>query len=295
MAKDEDEDEDEAPRLPPLQPGQQRRYYIHVAGQVRGPYGVRLLRHFKDLSAELLAAPAGSQREKDWRPVAEYPELKAILEERAAVAKPKDTPPPKKGKPKRPPLRPLPEGPNYLLLFFLFILAAAGAVAFLVHRGAAPEAPPAAVAPSASGGEAQPTPEQMWPKPGVAGDQEAAEEQFLESYFPLLLTVKGVNAEQLPATCAAAKEFVATYGAYKGKYGGAQLDDLSQRLSATMRADIRTSQLSKVLIQAGSHGVDLTALNFPQQLRQNMQASDFSLQHALGNAQQLLSGVCAKR
>jgi hypothetical protein len=293
MAQDEEEDEDEAPRLPPLQPGQQRRYYIHVGGQIRGPYGLRLLRHFKDLSAELLAAPAGAQREKDWRPVADYPELKALLDERAAAAKPKEPPVKPKGKPKRPPLPPLPEGPNYLLLFFLFILACAGGVAFLVHRGAAPEAAPAVLA--AAKGEAPPTPEQMWPKPGVGGDQEAAEEQFLESYFPLLLTVKGVNAEQLPATCSAAKEYIATYGAYKAKYGGAQLDDLSQRLSVTMRADMRTSQLSRVLIQAGSHGVDLTALNFPQQLRQNMQASDFSLQHALGSAQQLLSGVCAKR
>jgi hypothetical protein len=287
-AKDEDE-EDQAP--PPVLPGQPRRYWIHVGGQVRGPYGVRVLRHFKDLSAELLAAPAGSQREKDWRPVSDYPDLKAVLDERAAAAKPKE-PPPKKAKPKRPPLQPLPEGPNYLMLFFIFMLAGAAGLAYLVHRGSTPEAPPVAAAlPSAEVA----TPEQMWPAPGLTDEREAAEEQLLTAYFPLLLSVKGVNADQLAPTCDAAKEFGATYEAYKGKYGGAQVDELSQRLTVSMRADNRTVKLLKVLEQANSHGVDLTALKFPQQLRQNMQASDFSLQHALGNARQLLTTVCAKR
>jgi hypothetical protein len=274
----------------PEPPAQPRRFWLYADKKILGPFGVRLLRRLRNFRPDILAAPAGARKETDWKPAAEFPELKAVLDERAAV-KPKE-PAPKKGKAPRPPLPPLPEGPNYLLWFFLFVLACAAVLAFLVRRGSSPEAPPAAAAP---GAEAPAKPEQMWPAPGAPEDRVEAEGQLLEAYFPLLLSVKGVNAEQLAAACDSAKEFAAAYAAYKSKYGGAQLDELSERLTVTLRADARTAKLLQRLEHAASRGVDLSSLKFPQQLRQNLQPSDFSLGRALGNAQQLLSGVCEKR
>ena len=279
----------EQPEPQPEQPAQPRRFWLYADKKILGPYGVRLLRRLKNFRPDLMVAPAGARKEADWKPAAEFPELRALLDERSAP-KPKE-PAPKKGKPPRPPLPPLPEGPNYLLWFFLFVLAGAAGVAFLVHRGSRSASPPAA---AAAGGEAQPTPDQMWPAPDAPSERLEAEGQLVEAYLPLLLSVKGVKAEQLAAACAAAREFTASYAAYRGKYGAALVDELSQRLTVTMRADSRTKKLLERLDAAAARGIDLTALKYAPQLRQNMQPSDFSLARALATAQTMQSSFCAK-
>lgn len=272
----------------PQPPAPPRRFWLYADKKILGPFGVRLLRRLKNFRADIPAAPAGARQETDWKPAAEFPELKAILDERAAPKQPK-APAPKKG---QAPLPPLPEGPNYLLWFFLAVLACGAGLAVLARRGASPEAPPAAAAPPA---EPSATLEQMWPAPGATPELVKEEGRLLEDYFPLLVSLKGVNAEQLAATCDAARGFVAAYGAYSARYGAARLDELSQRVTVTMRADTRTSQLRQRLAAADSRGVDLSALTFPRQLRQNLQASDFGLERALASARQLLSSVCGKR
>jgi hypothetical protein len=280
----------EEPEPQPEQPAPPRRFWLYADKKILGPFGTRLLRRLKNFRSDLLVAPAGARKEADWKPASEFPELKAILDERSSP-KPKE-PAPKKGKPPRPPLPPLPEGPNYLVWFFVLVLTGAAGIAFMVHRGSRPAAPRAA---AVAQNEFQPAPDQMWPAPDTPSERLAAETQMVEAYLPLLLAVKGVKAEQLVAACASAREFIATHEAYRSKYGAALLDELSQRLALTMRADSRTKRLVDCLERASAHGIDLTALKFSPQLRQNLQPSDFSLARALGTANSLQSSICVKQ
>jgi hypothetical protein len=268
-----------------------RRFWLFADKKILGPYGVRLLRRLKNLRPDLLVAPAGARKDTDWKPASEFPELKAILDERSAP-KPKDAAPKsqKKGKPSKPTLPPLPEGPDYLIWFLVFVLACAAGLALMVYLGSRP---PARQAAAVASNEFQPPPDQMWPAPDTPGERLAAESQVVEAYLPLLLTAKGVKAENLAAACAAAREFIASQEAYRAKYGGALLDELSRRLSITMRADSRTKRMTECLESAGKQGIDLTALKYAPQLRQNLGPADFSLPRALAAANSLLSSFCA--
>jgi hypothetical protein len=67
----------------------------------------------------------------------------------------------------------------------------------------------------------------------------------------------------MAAVCASAKEFSSSYDAYKTKYSAAQLDDLSRRVTTTMRADTRTAKLLQRLEHAATRGVDLSSLKYP--------------------------------
>ena len=268
------------------------RYWLFADKKILGPYGLRLLRRLKNLRPDLLVAPAGSRKEADWKPAAEFPELKSILDERAS-GKPKDSEPKpqKKGKPAKPPLPPLAEGPNYLHLFFFLVVVSAAAIAVMVHVGGRP---PARKAAAVAANEFQPPPDQMWPAPDTPSERLAAESQVVESYLPLLLSMKGVKAENLGAACTAAREFLASQEAYRAKYGPALVDELSRRLVVTMRADSRTKVMAECLERAGKQGIDLTALKYAPQLRQNLQPADFSLPRALSTANSLLANFCAK-
>jgi hypothetical protein len=269
-----------------------RRFWLFADKKILGPYGVRLLRRLKNLRPDLLVAPAGARKDTDWKPAAEFPELKAIIDARAAPKPPSAEPKAgKKGRPPKPALPPLPEGPDYLIWFFVLVLTCAAGLALMVYLGSRP---PARQAASVAGNEFQPPPDQMWPAPDTPSERLAAESQVVEAYLPLLLTIKGVKAENLAAACAAAREFIASQEAYRAKYGGALLDELSRRLSITMRADSRTKSMVECLERAGKQGIDLTALKYAPQLRQNLGPADFSLPRALATANSLLSTLCAK-
>ncbi|MBI5239756.1 MAG: hypothetical protein HY926_04730 [Elusimicrobia bacterium] len=274
---------------PSVQPG---RYWLFADKKILGPYGMRLLRRLKNLRPDLLVAPAGARKETDWRPAADFPELKAILDARASgQSKEAETPAQKKGRPSKPPLPPLPEGPNYLNWFFFIVLSVAAGVALLVHIASRP---PVRKSAAVASNEFQPPPDQMWPAPDTPSDRLAAESQVIEAYLPLLLAVKGVKAEQLTAACASAREFIRSQEAYRAKYGTPLAEELSRRLVITMRADSRTKKLVECLERAGGHGIDLTALKYAPQLRQNLQPADFSLPRAQSTADSLLSSFCAK-
>ena len=278
---------DSAPEPMPASP---RRFWLYVDKKFLGPYGLRILGRLKNFRADILAAPIGSHKETDWKPASEFPELRELLHERES-AKTKAPPPAKpEGKKKRPPLPPLPEGPNYLSWFLVLVLVGAVVVAGLVYRGSRTEAPVAAPP------QADPaaTPAQMWPDPSAPAERVEAEGKLLQSYFPLLLSVQGLKAEQLAAACASAKEFAAGHESYKAKYGASQLNDFSRRLAVTMRSEARTPRLKEQLRQASGRGVDLSSLQYAKNLGQNLQDADFSLNRALQNAQSLESSFCGK-
>ncbi|MDD5657857.1 MAG: hypothetical protein PHF00_11465 [Elusimicrobia bacterium] len=275
-------DESQAP--PP--PG---RYWLYLDKRMVGPYGARLLRRMKEFGPRVLAAPAGARTDEAWKPAEEYPELKALLEQRAAAAAaPPPGPQPQKRK-GRPPLAPLPEGPNYFAgLLGLSLAVGAAVLGFQAWRAKS------GALPVSSGGLAAQAeaPVPVWPEPGALAERVQAEGQLLESYFPMLLSREGVRPEQFAAVCDAAKDFASGCERYRAAFGEAALASFSQRIGAAMRADSRPSALLERLRLSKSRGIDLSSLEHPAQLRGNVAAVDYGMEHALANARLLLRGVC---